>query len=312
MSYINLINGLQIMCLMKGSRSILGERRGYSERFVPNIGRLIEEDTLRREREARLKPKDAEPNVEAAKAEGEKNISDSNVHSIDDFLLIPDIQCVAADGAVFERYYLIYVAKDVERDGSNHVNFTPYKAISYFEGKGMFLPSFVLSCNVLAYLFANKNNKDAQKLLMQYKDHGAGYGWHAQNTIIDWKLGFIRHYPLDGHFPKDGGSDVVNQPRPRKEFGFKVEGFGDVALEDALGKTEFKNFIINLTGLENPEVLVEIGKYFGKPARIWVPNNPSDAKYTSASWLGCNFNNLIIDANDVLVSGSAGREVREA
>jgi len=49
---------------MKDSRSILGQRRDYSDRFVKNIGELIEADTLRREREARLQPKAAEPSEE--------------------------------------------------------------------------------------------------------------------------------------------------------------------------------------------------------------------------------------------------------
>ncbi|MFH0797814.1 MAG: hypothetical protein V1906_00215, partial [Candidatus Woesearchaeota archaeon] len=226
-------------------------------------------------------------------------------------LVIPDIQCIGADGKVFEKYDGICVAKDVERDGGIHVNFSPYRAISHFEGKGMFLPSYALSCNVLAYLFANRNNEDAKRVLMQYKNYGVGYGWHAQNTIIDWKERKIRHYPLDENFPEYGGSDNVNQSRQRNEFGFNVKGFDGMALEDALKKKEFEKFIINLTGLPDPNVLVEIGNYFGKPARIWVPNNPSDTEYTSASWLGCNFNDFYIDAYYGLDYGSAARGVRE-
>ena len=248
-----------------------------------------------------------EPAVEEAKPE--KNNPD--VRSIDDFLVIPGIECVGPDGKVFEKYDRIYVAKDVERDGERHINFTPYKAISYFEKRGMFLPSCALSCNVLAYLFANRSDEDANKVLMHYKDLDFGYGWHAQNTIIDWKAKKIRHYPLDGDFPEYGGNDGVNQPRQRNELGFKVKGFGDMSLEDALKKKEFEKFIINLTGLKNPGVLVEIGEYFDWPARIWVPNNPSEAEYTSASWLGCYNYDFGFGADYNLLNNYAARGVRE-
>ena len=286
---------------MKDRLGILGDRRERRYRFVRDIGKLIAEDTARREKEGQRFSEEAGPE--------DKPIS--GVSSIDDFLVIPGIECVGADGRVFEKHNEIYVAKDVERDGKSHVSFTSYKAILHFEKKNMFLPSYALSCNVLAYLFANKDNEDCNKVLMHYKDHGVGYGWHAQNTIIDWKNKKIRHYPLDSNFPNDGGSDDVNQSRQRNDFRFNVEGFGDMALEDALGKIEFKNFIINLTGLKSPEVLVEIGKYFDKPARIWVPNNPSDAKYTSASWLGCCGNYFNVGAYCNLDNNFAARGVRE-
>ena len=280
---------------------ILGQRRERKYRFVRDIGRLIEEDTLRREREGQRFGEETEHEDEPM----------SKVSSIYDYLVIPDIQCTGADGKVFERYDMICVAKDVERDGGIHVNFSPYRAISHFEGKGMFLPSYALSCNVLAYLFANKNDKDTNKVLMQYKDNGSGYGWHAQNTVIDWKERKIRHYPLDVDFPNYGGNDGVNQSVQRNEFGFKAKGFGDMALEDALKEKHFKDFIINLTGLPDPNVLVEIGKYFDKLARIWVPNNPSDAKYASASWLGCYDSFFCICANNCLSISNAARGVRE-
>ncbi len=282
---------------------ILGQRRERRYRFVDNIGKLIAEDTARREREGQRFSEEAEHE--------DKPMSD--VSSIDDFLVIPGIECVGAGGKVFEKYNEIYVAKDVERDGKSHICFTPYKAISYFEKKNMFLPSFALSCNVLAYLFANKDNEDCNKALMQYKVHGAGYGWHAQNTIIDWKNKKIRHYPLDEDFPQHGGNDGVNQPRRRNEFGFKVKGFGDMSLEDALKNKEFEKFIINLTGLKNPEVLVEMGAYFKKSASIWVPNNPSEATCVSASWLGCYDINFCISANNILYiyNDCAVRGVRE-
>lgn len=225
--------------------------------------------------------------------------------SIDDFLVIPDeIRCVGADGKVFERYDRIHIARDIVRNERNrHISFTPHGAILYFEKNDQFLPSFALSCNILAYLFVNKDDEDAKKVLMQYRDYHAGYnGVHTQNTLVNWKKRKIRHYPLDAHFPISDlrYSDNVNQLRHRSWFGFNVNGFDSMDLENALKRTEFKDFIVNLTGLENPEVLVEIGKYFGKPARIQVPN--TDPKYpptyTTASHLGCFNDYFYVDAAD--------------
>ncbi|MFH0798107.1 MAG: hypothetical protein V1906_01710, partial [Candidatus Woesearchaeota archaeon] len=92
---------------MKDSRSILGERRERRYRFVRDIGKLIEEDTLRREREGQRFGEETEPEDEPM----------SKVSPIEDYLVIPDIQCIGADGKVFEEYDGICVAKDVERDG---------------------------------------------------------------------------------------------------------------------------------------------------------------------------------------------------
>jgi len=225
-----------------------------------------------------------------------------------------DIVCIGADGNAFEEHKQIYVARDVIRksDRSVDTSFTPYKGITHFEKRGNdeFLPSFALTCNILVALYVEmrKGNKDAQVILDQYKNRGDGFGWYAQNTIVQWNGGnsIVIHYPYDDQFPKYGGRDNVNPQGFHKELGFNSNGFGDMLLKDALRKNEFNKYIKNLTGLPNPSILIELGKYFGKPAKIWVPNKPDNFKDTCAAWLGCGNSNFDIYTYDDLNNNYGG------
>ncbi|MEK6905121.1 MAG: hypothetical protein AABX24_01845, partial [Nanoarchaeota archaeon] len=231
------------------------------------------------------------------------------------FLVLENLVCVGADKKVFELHDRLYVAKDVERDAQkSNIDFTSYKAASHFEKKDLFLPSFALTCNIVAALYKNRSNADIKKVLDQYKDHGAGYGWHAQNTVIDWGKKRIIHYPHDKDFPEAGGVDKINisaSGRSRTVFSFVTnDDFGDVLLEEALKNQQFSKYIRNLTGLRDPPVLVEIGKYFGQPANVWVADDPKEEDYTAAAWFGCNSNSFNLDTYNDLNSSDAARGVR--
>ncbi|MBN1792415.1 hypothetical protein JW826_01905, partial [Candidatus Woesearchaeota archaeon] len=247
-----------------------------------------------------------------------------------DFITLENVVCIGSDGKSFERYDKIDIATDVERQAEKkHVSFTPYQAITHFEnrGNGLFLPSFALSCNILAALFGKAVKKEKndeyttldanlKKILDQYLNHGAGYGWHAQNTVVNWKTKEIIHYPKDADFPNNGGTSNINKTGAPIRKGFSPVGFGDMTLEKALKEAEFKKYIINLTGLPNPETLVEIGKYYtkvagsDKKAFVWVPNKPAKADYTAAAWLGCDIDDFSINADDDLGGNNAARGVR--
>ena len=238
------------------------------------------------------------------------------VTSIDDFIVLKDIRCVGADGNVFEQYDELHIAKDVVRqaDGT-HQSFTPYQAIVYFEQKGLFLPSMALSCNIVAALFqaaVEKKGteyavKDAElkKVLDQYKDHGAGYGWQAQNTLIDWNRRKILHYPRDADFPQDGGRNNINLSR--SSIGLSIPmGIGEMHLVDALKNAEATKYVRNLTGLKDPAVLVQVGEYFRETARILT----SFGLETRAARLGCNGVGFCLNASNFLYSTGAVRGVR--
>jgi len=226
-----------------------------------------------------------------------------------DFITFENIVCVDSKGTVIEKYDALQVRKDVERkpDGT-HTRFNAYAAGVHFESKGLFLPSFALSCNILAVLYANRNDADVRKVLMQYKDYGPEYGWHAQNTLVNWGAKQVIHYPNKTDYTGSGGNTVINAQSTRKPIAFNNTGFNDMLLEDALRNKDYKEFVQNLTGLAYPEILIEIGSYFGKPAKSWVS---SDNK-TRATWLGCSGGDFGIGTSYCLDGNYAARGVRSS
>jgi len=238
----------------------------------------------------------------------------------DDFLKLENIVCYAADNSVIEEYDELYLGKDVVRnkDGS-HQKFTPYQAITYFEKQknSLFLPSSALQCVILASLFKSavkKNrkgkyeiiNKELESVLQQYKDYGPGYGWHNLNTVIDYGRETIIHYPSDGDFPTDGGTDNINQGK-RKDFSFSKSDLVEGLLSEKLKVPAVNQFVRNFSGLKDPSVLVPLGNYFDRPGYVWFRYVSSTA--TMSGWLGCVNYYFNLFANNFLDNFNAARSV---
>ncbi len=223
------------------------------------------------------------------------------VSSAKDYIVLENIVCRDADGKAFEHYPKLFVRKEIERDGHQQINHNPYDWIPYFEDMGLFLPSFALSCNILAALYNKRSDPEINRVLMQYKDHGPGYGWHAQNTVVDWGANRIIHYPA-----KDNQGGRINTGKPTIDLCLKKKGIKDMSLKKAMKNKDFKKYIQNLTGLTTPEVLVEIGKYFGKPAYVWTSS--SDEK--REAWLGCCDDDFNLYTDNDLDIIDAARGVR--
>ena len=103
----------------------------------------------------------------------------------------------------------------------------------------------------------------------------------------------IIHYPT-----KNINGDSINTGRTTKELSFKRKNIKDMALEEALKKKDFKEYVQNLTGLTKPETLVDIGKYFGKPAKVWT----SSGKEKRAAWLGCSSSSFGLSTGGALTT----------
>ena len=237
----------------------------------------------------------------------------SKIKSLDDFLVLENIVCVDADGKEFEKYDHIYVRKDIFRDAQGKsVNFNPYQAVVHCEENNLFLPSFALTCNVVASLFKNKTDSAAKLVLDQYQNHSGDFGYHAQNTIIDWGKNTMIHYPTAADFNQTG---AVNNGHPRKALSFAKNTLGDCLLENALKDSNHTRYVKQLTGLADPAVLVELGNYFGKPARLWFPwSGKNGAPFTEkrTAWFGCNGNGLDLDGSNNLDNDYAVRGVQRA
>src|SRR3989338_8901887 len=233
----------------------------------------------------------------------------SNVRDKGDFLLLENIVCKDADGNIFEQYDALEVRKNIFWGKRNPNLFTLYEAAVYCDTLGLFLPSFALSCNILAALYHGKSDPEIAKVLNQYNKHSLryGHGWLVVNTLIDWKREKIIHYPTESDFASNGGNQNVNKGRKRKEFPFSNEDISDMLLEEALKVEPFRVFIQNFTGLQDPSILIEMGKYYGKEGKVWV----SSMNETRAVWLGCNANNFYVAAYYHPGISNAARGVRE-
>ncbi|NQU79374.1 hypothetical protein HQ545_06425 [Candidatus Woesearchaeota archaeon] len=218
--------------------------------------------------------------------EKNKNGSAQSLIDSDEFLVLEDIVCYGSDGKPFEQYDRIELAKDVVRSAdkfydnaktvNRHVRFTPYEAISHFEKqkKGLFLPSFALQCVVLVRLYENRNDHEVERVLMQYKDYGAEYGWHNNNTVVNGEQGMIIHYPCDSDFLSQGGDDRVNEERKRIQSSFpRSMDCNRSNFEDALEDSVKLNYMKELTGLKNPQVLIDIASYYGMTSMLWPADN---------------------------------------
>src|SRR3989339_750236 len=239
-------------------------------------------------RPKKTEPKNPEPPSRISFSEG-------------DFLTLEDLSCVDADGNVFESYDRLDVARDIFRSGNAQVSRTPYAHAVHCEKMGLFLPSFALTCNIVARLYEGKSDAHVEKVLQQYKDKGNGAGWHAQNTIIDFGSSKVIHYPSARDFSQ---STAVNGSQGHVALSF---------LKDSLRDASSRRFLQQLTGLHEPEILIEIGKYFGEPAKVWFPWNGKAGKSfneTRATWFGCDDANFGLIANGDLNGASAARGVR--
>ena len=204
--------------------------------------------------------------------------------TIDDYIMLENITCTGAGGNIFEKYDKIYVKKDIEKDAEgNELDFTSYDAVVHLEEKRLLLPSFALTCNILKELYQNRSNPDIKKVLQQCVEQ-----WHAQKTIIDFNTEQIIHYPTTQDY--DETLKAVNAGRTKTTLNFKKATLQDELLESALQKTAEKRYVQQLTGLQNPRILVEIGKYFGEPTKLWFPWSGQNGECFTGkrvAWLGC-------------------------
>ncbi|MDO8511523.1 MAG: hypothetical protein Q7S55_05150 [Nanoarchaeota archaeon] len=244
------------------------------------------------------------------KAELVKHDRTPRVYSVNNnFLAVENIQCVDDDGKVFEQYNHLAFSKDIFRKGGKIINFTPYNAAVHCEKNELFLPSFALTCNIVVALSQNRDNADANALLQQYKNQGGGHGYHAQNTIINYAMEEIIHYPTAADF----NQTVVVNAGLRKMGKCTKASLQDDLLERALKDTAHTLYVKQLTGLANPFDLVEVGKYLDKPVRLWFPwggqgGTAFNEKW--AAWLGCVGDYFYLSGDGILSNYGAARGVK--
>ena len=146
--------------------------------------------------------------------------------------------------------------------------------------------------------------KDAElkKVLNCYNNHGLGYGFHAQNTVVNLDDQNIIHYPREVDFPEHKNNPNFNQSQPMVWLSIPKK-ISDMTLADALRNAEATKYVQNLTGLEDPSVLVQIGNYFRKALYLWSSAN-SGAR---TAWICCNYSNLGLCTHTFLATAGTTR-----
>ena len=290
---------------------ILGDSGTRQTNYDPKLAdRLNKEAELESKRRAELESKrgkaEAVNNKEKNISPPQPEINVPTAATIDDYVILENIICTDADGNIFERYDKIYVKKDMEKDNAgNALHFIPYDAVVHLEEKRLLLPSFALTCNILEELYRNKSNPDIEKVLQQYNA-----GWHAQNSIIDFNTEQIIHYPTTQDYDKR--QKAVNAGRTKTTLNFKKATLQDELFENALREEAEKRYVQQLTGLQNPYVMIEIGNYFGKPIKLWFPwrgQNGECFTEKRAAWLGCSYCSFNLGANSNFYYSDAARGV---
>ena len=227
-----------------------------------------------------------------------------------EYITLENMACVDADGNVFESYDHLDVARDIFRADGKQVSRTPYNHVVHCEEMGLFLPSFALTCNIVARLYERRSDAKIERVLQQYKYKGNGLGWHAQNTIIAYGSSEVIHYPSARDFSQ---STAVNGSQGHVALSFVKDSLEYALLKDALRDASSRRFLQQLTGLHEPEILIEIGKYFGEPAKVWFPWNGKAGKSfneTRATWFGCNGTFFDLYAYNFLNNANTARGVR--
>jgi len=260
------------------------------------------------ERKRLLSKEEAKAMLEIYEAVG-KRIQDKNPVSItydSDYFVIDDFVRKDANGNIIEQYDKLGVMNDVVRYKTEtynnntqprHKSKTPYLWTTVFEKQeNLWLPSSATLAGIMICLFRKavekgKNgnfivvDEKAARLLEQFKDYGKVTGWHACNTVfIDNK---IIHYPGTDDYPGIYTNNI-NQKLDRKVLPFnrvlELQYLGNFLRSDK-GRMN----IINFTGeYDEPEILLDIGKYFKRTPIIHGPLS----RYIRACWFGCDSRSL--------------------
>ena len=179
--------------------------------------------------------------------------------------------------------------------------------VAQFKGSSLVLPTASAGMNAAIGVDLYLMNENVKKVVDQYKSF-----WHAQNTIVDYGNSEVVHYQSAVDFGKDTS---VNSSRQRKDGRLDKRGLGDTLLKDVVNEKGYDVFVHQMTGLKEPSVLVEIGDYFHRPARLWFPWIGKDGagyNHKRAAWLGC-FRSLSFSISTYYGLGDrdAARGVRE-
>lgn len=247
-----------------------------------------------------------------------------------EYLLLENIECKDAEGKRFEYYEQLLVMTDVLRkreeektwDDEIDVTLTPLDltysgAISLLKSKKMFLPSFPLTCNIMASLHGQKDDPLVQKVLAQYggflaedatreisfdpdymKDDPDISDSGRYNNLV-YRCNYMQNSILiPRYFIKNGKNQTllegviihnpqlqdigIKQDKQKEKSERRVElGFDHNYGIELTFDRKAPTFLQNLTGLHDPAVLQDIMNTLGKRINISIPLFGDEVYYTT-------------------------------
>jgi len=213
--------------------------------------------TIKPTGERRIVPLDeAVRRVEAAeKPKGTGTGSDIYEHGID--VMLSAVSCIDADGHVFEEYARIGIPRTSTAIGNI------FDAASRRHTLGSrFLPSFALTANMI-YKLAARKTPACEGILKLYKTQ-----YHMTNTFIDFKIGYLLHYPEYTHFPEQyhnlNNAEKMNQGLKAKALPFNLGSLHSFEVAHLMKVPSFRKFMVQLTGMEWPERFVDVFNDYGR------------------------------------------------
>ena len=204
------------------------------------------------------------------------------------YATLQSIVCTDKDEVLFEQAAELRVAQGVIRDDKHRA-----KEFTFIGGvqeipkamNGWYMPSFALTCGILAKCYEQRDTQPYKDVLDQYREAGVKQGMHATNTIIRWADRTIIHYPDEKDFNILGHPGMNSTPT-RKAMEFDSWTKGSQWLANVLEDNSIHDFLAKLTGLAKPELLLDIGRYYGLETLVLFPCDESEFYETKAS-IGC-------------------------
>jgi hypothetical protein len=181
-------------------------------------------------------------------------------------IVFTDINCIDSAGDVFERHNRVYMFKDIVRD-RNHspVMVNIYTVPAVMGVKGTYFPSAALMCNLLAQMYARKEEPVMQDILSTMSTYDGSAGMYALNTVNVRKAGKMIHYPCCEDMRMECVGQDFNRGMPRtvvaEDLALLSEDDADVDLGRLVRGSPEERFAKDFTGLEDPTILNSIGDY---------------------------------------------------
>ncbi len=181
-----------------------------------------------------------------------------------DYITIGEIVCTDYMGDEFEFHSPLEIEEDWKGTGP---------IFSAYQDEKRFLPSLALTCNILKQLYQGRNDP-FQEQYNQYKNLSLRFlfGDIACNTAVFWEDTHARvvHYPNKGYLPQ---YSTLNKFVDPAELSCPISPiFKSGPLEEGLKHLRFSRFISNLTGMENPQILLDIANEMNISANIELPS----------------------------------------